>query len=500
MKLTKLKVKQFRGLQNIELNIGDRLTAIAGQNGTHKTTLLGLLGHVCRDYGKNKTLNGFSFETEFSEIFKFSEQEIAGDHIYSVLFAKLNIETGVSEDVSVDVASNIRSDTAKIRLRTKKLEDKNRLEKKVNVPVMLLGLKRLFPLAQEKTIKTHQNTLTNAEISFYQKAHNKILLMVGNEVQPKSIETSKKSFYAATTDKYDHLGNSAGQDNIGQILTSILSFHRLKEKLGEHYSGGLLLIDEIDATLFPAALDNLIDFLIQQSNELNLQIVFTTHSIEVLENLNKFQSEAFVINFLYDQRGKIVCIEKPELGKVIANLKAKVAIDTIKKVHLYREDKEADLFFKYLAKNEYKKSVEIIKISLGAENLISLVKNLKIPEFINSIILLDGDQVKSKGTLPKNFVLLPGQVRPENVMLNFLINLPETDDFWSSELGGYNKQTFINSVPGIQNRESMKKWFNSQLSFWGLEGKNLFKKWIDANPKEVETFNTSLAKILVNKT
>jgi AAA15 family ATPase/GTPase len=496
MKLTKLKVKQFRGLQDIELLIGDRLTAIAGQNGTHKTTLLGLLGHVCRDYGKNKTLNGFSFETEFSEIFKFSAQEVSGEHIYSVLLSKSNIETGLTDDVRVDVVSNIRSDTATLRLRTKKLEDKNRLEKKANVPVMLLGLKRLFPLAQEKTIKTHQNVLTNDEINFYQKAHNKILLMVDNEIVPKSIETSKKSFYAATTDKYDHLGNSAGQDNIGQILTSILSFRRLKEKLDDHYLGGLLLIDEIDATLFPAALDNLIDFLIQQSDELNLQIVFTTHSLEVLENINRFKSDAFVINFLHDSRGKIVSAEKPELGKIIANLKAKVAIDTIKKIHLYREDDEAELFYNYLVSKENKKSITVIKVSLGAENLVHLGKNLKIPEFQNSIILLDGDQIKNKGKLPSNVILLPGNESPENLLLNFLSKLPGSDNFWSSELGGYTKQAFENAKPTKTDRETMKSWFKAQIKFWGVDGKNLFKKWMETNPKEVETFNANLAKIL----
>lgn len=497
MKITKLKVKRFRGLQDIELNIGSRLAAIAGQNGTHKTTLLGLLGHVCLDYGKNKTLDGSLFETEFSQIFKFSAQEVPGEHTYSVLFEKFNFKTNANEQINVDVVSNIRSDNDKLRLRTKKFEDQSRRERKANVPVMLLGLKRLFPLAQETTIKTHQNALTADEISFYQTAHNRILLMAGSKIQPKNIESSKKSFYAATTNEYDHLGNSAGQDNIGQILTSILSFRRLKQSLDSDYRDGLLLIDEIDATLYPAALEQLIEFLKEQSEDLDLQIIFTTHSIEVLEKLNAPPpSTHFVINFLFNKRGKITSIEKPELGKVIANLKAKVAIDTIKKIHLYREDKEADLFFKYLARNEYKKSIDIVKISLGAENLISLVKDLRIPEFVHSIILLDGDQVKGKAALPKNFVLLPGQVRPENVILNFLNDLSETDDFWSSELGGYNKQAFLKSIPSSNDRVTMKKWFNAQLSFWGVDGRNLFKKWIEANQNEVDIFNASLAKIL----
>ena len=93
-------------------------------------------------------------------------------------------------------------------------------------------------------------------------------------------------------------------------------------------------------------------------------------------------------------------------------------------------------------------------------------------------------------------MLLPGNESPENLVLKFLNGLPRTDDFWSSELGGYNKQAFANAKPTKTDRETMKSWFNSQIKFWGVGGKNLFKKWIEANPKEVATFNTNLAKIL----
>ena len=48
------------------------------------------------------------------------------------------------------------------------------------------------------------------------------------------------------TDSYDPLSNSAGQDNIGQILSAICRYKILKEELGENYHGGLLLIDEIE--------------------------------------------------------------------------------------------------------------------------------------------------------------------------------------------------------------------------------------------------------------
>ncbi|MCV4777503.1 AAA family ATPase, partial [Escherichia coli] len=53
-------------------------------------------------------------------------------------------------------------------------------------------------------------------------------------------------------DNYDHQSVSVGEDNVGQLIQAIFSFKRLKETYSD-YHGGILLIDEADAGLFPAA-------------------------------------------------------------------------------------------------------------------------------------------------------------------------------------------------------------------------------------------------------
>jgi len=40
MKFTKLEVKNFRHIKNQQIEFGDKLTAISGQNSTGKTSLL----------------------------------------------------------------------------------------------------------------------------------------------------------------------------------------------------------------------------------------------------------------------------------------------------------------------------------------------------------------------------------------------------------------------------------------------------------------------------
>ena len=65
-------------------------------------------------------------------------------------------------------------------------------------------------------------------------------------ITPDSINTSHKTFYAIKTDKYNHLGNSAGQDDLGQIITALISFKRLQKELGPNYQGWIILIDELE--------------------------------------------------------------------------------------------------------------------------------------------------------------------------------------------------------------------------------------------------------------
>lgn len=43
MQITKVHIEKFRGFHDQEFEVGSMLTAIAGQNGTQKSTLLGMI-------------------------------------------------------------------------------------------------------------------------------------------------------------------------------------------------------------------------------------------------------------------------------------------------------------------------------------------------------------------------------------------------------------------------------------------------------------------------
>lgn len=492
MRITKLHINQFHHISALDLKIGERLTAIAGQNGIGKTSILGLLGHVCKD-DRHKSGFGKTFETEYSEIFKLSypEHDKAKDHDYVVYF---------DNDISVNVLSLERKERGKptsLRFRTWQYDkdQKKSSESKVEFPVLYLGLKRLIPQAQEPEIKNLVLDLTEEEIAFFKETHNEILL-IESDIKPQKIETTNKLFYAATTDKYNNLGNSAGQDNIGQIITAIISFQRLKNVQNNDYKGGILLIDELDATLYSASQEKLISFLFTQSSKLNLQVVFTTHSIDILNYLlsskYKYQSE---VCYLHKSKGKIEVLEEKDINKIISDLTVRPVQSKLHKAKtdVYLEDSEAAIFLRNILKKELKDQIDIIDLSFSGDDLLRLVKK-KVPSFLNSIIVLDSDKL---GKLPKNLVRLPGNnERPEDIMYKYLKSLEDNDAFWG-DIGGYTKQMCFRDLISISHsRDKMKEWFNSQLPNWGLGARKLFTKWKKDNSRQVDTFNQDFENAL----
>lgn len=488
MNITNLQITKFRHLNDINVVLGNRLTAIAGQNGTGKSTILGLLGHVCKEKTNFKTFDNKRFETDYSEIFKFSFPNFdkPKEHLYEVNF---------SDNTSTQVMSYARKEKNKPESLRLRVGQSTKEGGKIDFPVLFLGLKRLIPIAQERKVDLSDHSLSEDELAFYVKSHNEILLMQ-DEISSDEVKTTSKHFLAAKSANYDALGNSAGQDNIGQIVTSIISFQRLKQQLGDDYNGGILLIDELDASMFPAAQEKLIEFLFRASSKLDLQCVFTTHSIEILEILltSKYKHQSKVC-YLHKANGPIEKAEESNLKEIIADLKAEVLIDKVKdiKIEVYLEDKEAEQLLKSILTPAIKKKLKIIPENFGAELLLTLA-NKKIPAFKRSIIVLDGDKRPSVvKPNPRNVLTLPGEDSPEKIMFNYLKSLDAAHPFWGS-VGGYTKQVCFRDLNEIGNREVMKTWWKNQIKYWGINGRKLFSYWKTENTAAVEKFNKDIEK------
>lgn len=491
-----LYVEKFRAMKKLHIPLGQKVTVIAGQNATCKSTLLGMIG---QPFGlKNeKTIFDKPFSTKFSDIFKFSKNnDMPGDHEYQIEFYDSSLfGKNVEYIKSYKRAS---SDTSHIRLVVGKTRGKG--DGNLDFPVIYLGLKRTYPIGELREITELTPTLTQDEIELFNKWYKEIFFPQ-EKISPVQI-TSKlqKDTLAVNSENYDYFANSAGQDNIGQILGSFLSFRRLKNKLGDDYKGGLLLIDEFDATLFPAAQTNLVDLFYKLAGKYSIQFIFTTHSLETLEHIiykrqhNNNDTEVLYFTNVY---GKLDLIVAPQMQRIRSDLNmATISPNQIQKINLYCEDAEAAWFIKRLLGPQKTKYLNFCSATFGGDFLKSLAEK-NIPEFNNSIIVLDGDK-KCNGE-SHNVLSLPGNANPENVFRQQLEELPPYHNFWQNDLR-YTKQVFEKELSQLTNeryddRVKMKAWFNDQKKYWGRGGNNIYRCWLEYNTELAESFRLQFVKV-----
>ena len=91
MLINKIQIEKFRGFKNVNFELGENITIIAGQNGTQKTTILGLLSQPFSITDKTnplyneKPLCGGNYKSSFSEKFKLSKSfDKAKDHAWTL--------------------------------------------------------------------------------------------------------------------------------------------------------------------------------------------------------------------------------------------------------------------------------------------------------------------------------------------------------------------------------------------------------------------------------
>ncbi|WP_410220772.1 ATP-dependent nuclease [Pedobacter sp.] len=502
MKISKIEITQFRHLTNLNFDFGKVITVIAGGNGTGKTSLLGLIGHIFRYGNLSKNLFNERYETKYSSVFRFSvAHDLTGSYQYKIIFAD-----GSEKEAKLRVITNTNG-TIRHRID---VGGRVRHGGKITKPVIFLSLKRLLPLAQEslQNIKIGLQTLTSTQEQEYSDLYNEVFSSL-ETISPIHTKSNNKNSFSPTTGNFDAHGISAGQDNIGHLILALLSFKHLKQSDPGNYNGGLLLIDELDATLYPASQINLLKILLRLGRELDLQIVFTTHSSDILNFLNSRNGSAFKhhTNFvsLSNSSGTVTARQGfSELTNLLADLNH-AAVRTIrpKKINYYFEDYEAMCFYKGIIEGEdFSCENDFKNMSISCGTYKTLIDN-GFEEFYKSVVVLDGDFSTTMGETDLNsIVLLPGAVRPENVIADFLRSLPPEDPFWNNTYQ-YTKRVFLNNINGVRDdRDAMKRWFNDQLPYWGQDGANLFNRWKELNPDEankiIERTRAVTTRILEN--
>ncbi len=475
-----ISINDFRLFHNQTLLLGKYLTVLSGRNSTGKSTILGMLANSGEQKKKDGvTYSARPFRAEFSELFKGSRQfdEIGADRFTITLCDENGTETDyrsfrtawqtkdssrrknqVLADEQGTASSTEHRDAEPKKLDRfrvipfKKFENGKKTEAKFDYPVLYLGLSRLFPLGESK-----DSSISTKSIAFKSEAHKQwfmrhytaILSMQEDLTQVTNYsigETDKKSGIGVNTGQYDYLTNSSGQDNLGQILLAILSFKKLREDQGEQWHGGMLLIDEIDATLHPAAQSKLITLFLREARDNGFQIVVTTHSLSFLRDIcakTVYNNHDDAVNnnvelyYLTNANRRLEIKRNTPFTEIESDLMVNSIVQNSNKIKLYSEDAEARWFLSHIV-NEYIPYVDVLDVTIGCSELINLYK-ADIQYFGNVLLVFDGDVKENQlNKIPiqtrknlGNILLLPGGKRPEEVIYNYLLSLDSDHAFWS---------------------------------------------------------------------
>lgn len=168
----------------------------------------------------------------------------------------------------------------------------------------------------------------------------------------------------------------------------------------------LLLIDEVEASLHPRAQRRLVRFLLWLARQRRIQIVLSTHSPYVLQELPQ---EARLLLLTGPQGLSVVYGVSPEFA--MSRLDDEVHPDA----HVFVEDREAEILVReILASSEETANLlrRIHTIPVGPSNVVGLLGALgqagKLP--YRSVAVVDGDHVDP------NCLSLPGTLAPERMV------------------------------------------------------------------------------------
>ena len=254
-----------------------------------------------------------------------------------------------------------------------------------------MGLSRLYPIGEVDDLKENNLELSDQEIVFFKKYYSEILLSFGSEEYKNEIKLIDK--------------NKISTGGIGKIILTILEFKRLKEKFKDNYFGGILLIDELEATLYPGAQKKLIEFLNKYSAKYNIKIIFTTHSLEIIKELlnNKVYSIDSKVNFLDKTRGSLINRIHIGYDEIKNNILVKIREENNNqkeiKIDVFFEDEEGEYLFKNIVSKKLKEYCKVYPLKIGITN-IAAISN-KISQLKNGIIIYDADYNR-KSTNYKN--------------------------------------------------------------------------------------------------
>lgn len=375
-----LQMVQIDGLrgwtgQSVEFNFP--VVAIVGENGSGKSTLMKVAASVYDNKVKEKRFypSAFFVETHWDVI------------------------QGVKIDFRVKRGPNVDS------YRMTKLTQRWRVpENGPKRDVYLLDIARTLPLdasvGYAKIARSAAAEIESTEIN--DAFRERLSHVLGRNYKKARFATSdvdvkrQVGLLEREWGELSQFHQGAGED-------ATLDLFRTLQGLPDN---SLLLIDEVEASLHPRAQRRLVRFLLWLARTRRVQIILSTHSPFVLQEL--------------PQEARILLLPGPQGLSVVYGVSAEFAMSRLDdevhpEAYVFVEDRDAEVLLREILASSEQTAPLLQRIAInpvGPANVVAVLGNLgksgKLP--YNSIAILDGDHQDV------NCQSLPGTLAPERVI------------------------------------------------------------------------------------
>ncbi|MFN5156312.1 MAG: AAA family ATPase [Betaproteobacteria bacterium] len=537
IKATKIEFKPgfpFRKFKNLAIPLAPRITLICGHNGVGKSTILGLLSSLSglTDPASPKSYFGRLFDASIADIVYIDHAtEVAAPKAAAQLSQPLIHYSIDGAPLVKECSLTRRGREPRARVVARNIPHKAFShagvtvgpDAKVPLPTIFLGMVRMLPVGEspDKRVDNAVAETWHADDEAFMLGLVKSVIpgagaKAGSIAVNRVTHTRKLSTHPAYP--YGPRSVSLGQDSLGAIVTALASFHRVKRVLGADYHGGLLVIDELDAGFHPHAIGTLVKELRKAADDLNLQIVATTHSTRLIEAIHPEGPSKGVkgkdsVAYLRNTRAPEY---DPDMGLADIlqdmDLVPPAAKPKPPEIKVYFEDDEAWEVFGLVTRREWIKQIETnlnvkvkpMPLGIGCSSLALLPA--KDPYFKTVVLAVDADGQRP-ATVPANLVELPGGVgsdgkglSPERTLVQYIRKLVDEDKSlhpiaWSdARLKKYSTDSLeSNLLTGLRDpldRKAAKTWWREKSQYiktWGL-----YEIWAKANPAVITAYEQKL--------
>lgn len=497
-----IDIADFRLFRNQTFDLGKNITVISGKNGTMKSTIMGLLAQPFRT--QHFDVFGKAMQTKFSDVFKLSSEKDISDYLYYIRMS-INESLNLKEPIPLYFQKgNPDSKYSKKDRHRLVPSGRDKGDGYFNLPSVYINLKRLDPLIQYDTIIEKKIEYTRDEKEFISKFYEKILLRTDfsefENYEARSSNNSKNTKGPGNS-YYDVQSISSGEDNLGYIVDTLISFNRIHadniNNTPVNKLTGILCIDEFEASLHPVAQMNLFNFLFDWSKEKNVKIIISTHSLYLIQQVMAkkvwIEHNRVVLNFigsLFQEDNSLKVYKNPsyDLAYKELTLSEIENKENLLKIKFLCEDQVAIKLLKKVLGRKIQKistfecSVDGIETGVGKQLLKQVCKNF--PNLLNetrSIVIFDADVTEELNFRNfENFFIMESlfDLPFEKESIRYILSLNGDDSVFTNlkiskdEL----KQSFsrynIPLDPNNINDESKAKYYKN----WHNDNKNLSNK------------------------